>query len=58
MSQNGAHQEKRSKLSEELSSFDNVFPSFMDDLDKVALKDPETSDAVAWFKKVEYSFFY
>ena len=51
MAQNGGSA-KRVKFSDELAKFDDVFPLLMNDLEKFSVKDPETSDAVSWFKDV------
>jgi len=47
---NTSHEPKRPKLSDELSSFDEVFSSLMNDLKSSDC--PETSDAISWFHKV------
>ncbi|XP_005104006.1 farnesyl pyrophosphate synthase isoform X2 [Aplysia californica] len=50
MAQNGSDA-KRPKLADELAMFDEVFPMLMNDLEKHGVRDPETSGAVAWFKR-------
>lgn len=51
MSQNGSVS-KQPKLADELSMFDDVFPTLINDLEKLSVTDPETKDAIDWFKKV------
>ena len=50
----GDDQIVKDKISQmtELEKFDKLFPVLIDDLTKPGLKNPEISQAIAWFKKV------
>ena len=47
---------KKPKMANELTMFDDVFPSIINDLEKLSVLDPETTEAVDWFRKVSLGF--